>query len=673
MFRLSSRKCTISEAYFFSPPKSLQAKNPMKPILLRGSLILSLSVWSSSAALQFMNADSTVVANLTWVAYDGQATFLVVGTNSTTTVGTFATDHIQWATHPGPSSASLYSATYGNGVFLVGADNGKVHTSPEGTHWGVAVSPFQNSPLITGVSFNPRSSTYLPFVAVAAVVEIAYSNSAFASAWTVGYLATASFLESFRGVAPLGTNGFVACGVLGGVRVSSNGGANWSNNCPISVTNPDLNGVASDGTNKIVAVGDGGAVWYSSNSGSTWNRQTTTGTDLNAVAYDRAQSCWLAVGNQGVILTSSDGTSWVRPNDLSGNFRAVAFGDTGTFQGVGVLVGDAGRIVLAGTAPAPPTSLGDIICCEGSGPQPMQVSSNATFSNPLVTVDWYAVAAGGSPVATNTFTFYAPNTVPPPNHPATNFYYAQARDLRTGFTSSTRTKIEVITGVTCLSVTTWPLAQTAEQGGAVSFQAQTETPALGAAYQWFFGETERLIGATNAVLKLTGLQPGQAGFYTVVVTNMGVVVTSTPACLSVIAPVARTNVPALKLTGEPGNLLHVEYTDSLTDLQWCSFSEVMLARPQYWFDLSQPQPGQRFYRAWQTNEPPPTLDAIVATAILLSGPVGASLRIDYIDAIGPTNAWVTLDTVTLTNTTQVYFDVGAFRQPTRLYRLEPVP
>ena len=49
------------------------------------------------------------------------------------------------------------------------------------------------------------------------------------------------------------------------------------------------------------------------------------------------------------------------------------------------------------------------------------------------------------------------------------------------------------------------------------------------------------------------------------------------------------------------------------------------------------------------------------------------MRVDYINAIGPTDAWVTLDTVTLTNTPQLYFDVTSFRQPTRLYRLVAVP
>jgi hypothetical protein len=49
------------------------------------------------------------------------------------------------------------------------------------------------------------------------------------------------------------------------------------------------------------------------------------------------------------------------------------------------------------------------------------------------------------------------------------------------------------------------------------------------------------------------------------------------------------------------------------------------------------------------------------------------LRLDYINPIGPTNAWMTLDTVTLTNTAQLYFDVSVIGQPPRLYRIVPQP
>ena len=49
------------------------------------------------------------------------------------------------------------------------------------------------------------------------------------------------------------------------------------------------------------------------------------------------------------------------------------------------------------------------------------------------------------------------------------------------------------------------------------------------------------------------------------------------------------------------------------------------------------------------------------------------MRIDWINQFGPTDAWVTLDTVALTNTTQPYFDFTMFRQPARLYRVVQVP
>jgi hypothetical protein len=53
--------------------------------------------------------------------------------------------------------------------------------------------------------------------------------------------------------------------------------------------------------------------------------------------------------------------------------------------------------------------------------------------------------------------------------------------------------------------------------------------------------------------------------------------------------------------------------------------------------------------------------------------VGDSLRLDYINQTGPTDAWVPLDTVTLTSTSQLYFDVSVLSQPGRLYRIVPVP
>jgi hypothetical protein len=96
---------------------------------------------------------------------------------------------------------------------------------------------------------------------------------------------------------------------------------------------------------------------------------------------------------------------------------------------------------------------------------------------------------------------------------------------------------------------------------------------------------------------------------------------------------------------------------------------------QFYFDLFEPLPPQRFYRAWQTGTPGvrPSLDLHLVPTITLTGNIGHSVRLDYINQFGPIDAWVTLATVPLTNTSQLYFDTSAPGQPQRLYRLVPSP
>jgi len=226
----------------------------------------------------------------------------------------------------------------------------------------------------------------------------------------------------------------------------------------------------------------------------------------------------------------------------------------------------------------------------------------------------------------------------------------------------------------CLSLTTPPLTQTAEIGSTVQFQVGASSPAPGLGYQWFFAGTNAVPGATTSVLELTNVQAAQAGAYSVVVTNMGLAVTSPPALLSVIPRVERRVVPALNLTSGNWNALHVEYADDFSSQQWSPLSDVALSGgQQFCFDVSPQLPECRFYRAWQTNGPPSSLEASLVTEITLTGPVGSSVRVDYINATGPVDAWITLNTVTLTNTTQSYYDMTSFRQPARLYCLTNVP
>jgi hypothetical protein len=63
----------------------------------------------------------------------------------------------------------------------------------------------------------------------------------------------------------------------------------------------------------------------------------------------------------------------------------------------------------------------------------------------------------------------------------------------------------------------------------------------------------------------------------------------------------------------------------------------------------------------------------IVMPIALSGALGSSWRIDYVNDLGPTNDWATLDIVTLTNTSQVYLDYSALNQPHRFYCVVPLP
>jgi hypothetical protein len=227
------------------------------------------------------------------------------------------------------------------------------------------------------------------------------------------------------------------------------------------------------------------------------------------------------------------------------------------------------------------------------------------------------------------------------------------------------------------SIAVPPLTQTAELGSAAGFWVEVTNTVPSATYQWYFDGTNALAAATNSYLDLPQVEEPQAGAYTVVVTDVYGSVTSAPATLSLIPPVPRRTVCALYLSGDLGSLLDLDYADSLAPtVSWQPLATVLLTNPpQLHLDLSDPLPPYRFYRAWQTNPPSvtPSLSIGMATELTLSGTIGSTLRIDYINQFGPTDAWVTLGSVTLTNAAQPYFDLTMWRQPPRLYRLVPVP
>jgi probable HAF family extracellular repeat protein len=225
-------------------------------------------------------------------------------------------------------------------------------------------------------------------------------------------------------------------------------------------------------------------------------------------------------------------------------------------------------------------------------------------------------------------------------------------------------------------ITAPPLTQTAEAGSAADFWVDASSP-LPLFYLWYLNATNLITCSTNCDLGLTNVDFSQAGIYTVVISNVFGTVTSAPAMLNVVAPVERRPVPGVQVTGQTGSLLNMDYAGSLDPApNWASLGSVSLtSTSQFCFDLTLPLPPQRFYRAWQTGTPGviASLDLHPVPAITLTGSIGGSVRVDAINQFGPIDAWFNLDTVTLTNSSQLYFDTSAWRQPTRLYRLVQIP
>jgi hypothetical protein len=224
------------------------------------------------------------------------------------------------------------------------------------------------------------------------------------------------------------------------------------------------------------------------------------------------------------------------------------------------------------------------------------------------------------------------------------------------------------------TISTPPRAQTAEVGTTVilTVRANGYPPPT---YRWYVNGTN-MLSCTSCELVLTNMALSDSGTYSVFVTNACGAVTSA-VTVNVIPAVERRPVPGVELMGQAGSSWDVVCADSLgLTPNWTWLGSVSLsAAPQYFFDLTLPLPAHRFYRAQEIAAlpMPPVLGLRMVPAITLTGSIGDSVRVDYINRYGPTDAWVTLDTVELTNTSQLYFDLSAPGQPQRLYQLVPAP
>ncbi|MSU22040.1 MAG: hypothetical protein EXS30_11675 [Pedosphaera sp.] len=92
-----------------------------------------------------------------------------------------------------------------------------------------------------------------------------------------------------------------------------------------------------------------------------------------------------------------------------------------------------------------------------------------------------------------------------------------------------------------VSITTQPKDLTISLGGSATVSV-TAAGSGALSYQWKFNGTD-ISGAASPTLSLDNVQPANAGFYTVVVTNSGGAISSAPATLIVLVPPSITQQP----------------------------------------------------------------------------------------------------------------------------------
>ena len=150
-------------------------------------------------------------------------------------------------------------------------------------------------------------------------------------------------------------------------------------------------------------------------------------------------------------------------------------------------------------------------------------------------------------------------------------------------------------------ITAGPTNFSAAAGGTAIFSVTaTGTPAP--VYQWFLNATNP-VGASSNVLTLTGLQPSQAGLYTVLVTNIAGSTNSAAARLTLLQPPSITGILAtsanISVTFQSVTGLNytLEYKNLLTDPSWTILSPSTpgTGGPLTLHDTNEP-PALRFYR-----------------------------------------------------------------------------
>jgi hypothetical protein len=265
----------------------------LRDLATNGTILVAVGdsgriITSADTGKSWTLRSSTVIADLSGVAYSPTVGFVAVSSSGSGSTVVLSTDGITWSapTTSGITVGLNDVAATSTIIAAVGC-NGSIFTSTNGVAWNPRVN---SGPCVRAVERVGFSS--VEFVAVGDSGMINSSSNGLI--WPA---ATSGVLNHFYGIAG-GCTKTVAVGSNGMVK-SSVDGSTW---VTVTSTGVTLKAAACGGDN-FVAVGIGGAVYTSHDAAVTWvSRTSATTKELTGIT--RIGETYIAVGLDGTVVTS---------------------------------------------------------------------------------------------------------------------------------------------------------------------------------------------------------------------------------------------------------------------------------------------------------------------------------------------------------------------------------
>jgi hypothetical protein len=252
----------------------------------------------------------------------------VFHTTSTATSATFVAFGPWTSRNANVDDNSIYALTFGNNLYVAGAESGKLSTSTDGITWTTRTSGFTNGILT---------------LAFGGGIYLAGGVGARGATSTDGITWTSRNFQFGVGVAInsviFGNNLYAAAGENGQFMTSTNGITWTSRN---AITSETMNSVVYG---NIYVVGGGNGRIMTSTDAITWTTRTSGFGTTNVRAVGFGNNLYLAGGTAATLRTSTDGITWTaRTSALatSQSIRGIIYADS-TY----VIVGDSGGLAAS--------------------------------------------------------------------------------------------------------------------------------------------------------------------------------------------------------------------------------------------------------------------------------------------------------------------------------------